>query len=65
MQRLDIYDPGDRVKIEMVIESRYFENGDIKYILKDPRRMGKTVDYPFVATELELIEGIQEKEGEE
>lgn len=62
MKTLEIFDPGDRVKIEMEIESRYFENGDIKYVLKDPRRMGKKVDYPFTADQLELIEEAPEEQ---
>lgn len=53
---MKIYDPGDRVKIEMVISRRYFENEEVKYVLKDPRRMGKEMDYPFTAEEMELIE---------
>ena len=55
MKDLRIYEPGDRVSIEMVIAKAYIEQGEVRYTLKDPRRMGREMDYPFTAEELELI----------
>ncbi len=64
MKQVQIYEKGDKVKIEMTIEKSYFENGQIYYVLSDPRRMNRTVDYPFTHDDLELF-AEAEKEGQE
>lgn len=64
MKTVQLLDVGDRVYIEMEIAKRYFEdNGEIRYILKDPRRLGRLVDYPFTNDDLELVE-TEESSGE-
>lgn len=55
MKNLRIFEPGDKVKIEMEISKAYIEQGEVRYALKDPRRMGREMDYPFTEEELELI----------
>lgn len=56
MKQVQIYEKGDKVKIEMIIERSYFQNGEIYYVLADPRRMNRAFDYPFTVNDLELIE---------
>ena len=62
MKNLRIFEPGDKVKIVMEIAKAYIDQGDVRYTLKDPRRMGRELDYPFTEGELELIP--EEQEGE-
>ena len=64
MKNIKIFEKGDKVKIEMTIERSYFENGEIFYVLSDPRRMNKTFDYPFTDEDLELIEEDKERKAE-
>lgn len=64
MKTVQLLDVGDKVNIEMEIAKRYFEdNGEIRYILKDPRRLGRLVDYPFSNEDLKLVEREEEANG--
>lgn len=60
MKTVQLLEVGDRVLIEMEIAKRYFDDqGEVVYALKDPRRLGRLVDYPFTNEDLKLAE----KEG--
>lgn len=61
MKSVRIFEQGDKVKIEMVIEKAYIEHGEVKYLLKDPRRMGKVMDYPLTEEEMELVEEAEQE----
>ena len=55
MKHLQILEAGDVVKIKMQVSKVYFEDGDVRYTLSDPRRMGRPMDYPFTNDDLELV----------
>ena len=63
MKTLEILERGDKVKVEMIVESVCMNGGEVNYYLKDPRRMGKELGYPFKADQVELIESV-DAEGE-
>ena len=52
MKTVQIFERGERVGIEMVIERVSLEGGEIKYTLKDPRSQK---DYPWIFSDDELF----------
>lgn len=55
MKQVEILERGDRVKVEMVVDSVVMSGGEVNYYLADPRRMGRELGYPFKADQVELI----------
>lgn len=59
MRQINVFDRGDKVRIEYEIDSILFKNGTIYYKLKEPIN-GTYLDNAYTASEL-----IPVKEGEE
>lgn len=56
MKTVQLLDVGDKVYIKMIVAKREFtDKGDIQYMLKDPRRAGRLMDYPFTSEDLEVV----------
>ena len=52
MKTVQIFEKGERVGIEMVINQVALESGEVKYTLKDPRSQK---DYPWIFADNELF----------
>ena len=52
MRTVQIFEKGEKVGLEMVIEQVALENGEVKYKLKDPRSQK---DYPYIFSSNELF----------
>lgn len=52
MRTVQIFEKGETVGIEMLIEQVALENGEVKYRLKDPRSQK---DYPYIFSDTELF----------
>ena len=59
MKIVNIYEKGERVGIEMMIEQVALEGGEVKYRLKDPRSQK---DYPYIFSDTELFALTEEQQ---
>ncbi len=61
MKTIQFFEKGERVGIEMIIDTVALENGKVVYKLKDPRSLK---EYPHIFCNDELF-ALEKKEGEE
>lgn len=61
MRTVQIFEKGERVGIEMLIEAVALEGGEVKYKLKDPRSQK---DYPYIFGDDELFPLTPEQLGD-
>ena len=62
MRQINVYDRGDRVAIEYVVDSLIFKNGQLYYKLKNAGT-GTYLDNAYTADELIPVPAKEEQEG--
>lgn len=60
MRTVNMFEKGERVGIEMLIEQVALEGGEVMYKLKDPRSQK---DYPYIFAGNELFALTDEQKG--